>query len=135
MVKKILAAAIHIALVTVIQAHFAACFVFFYDYTITYLLLLVLACAAAIGVDYLMHYWLLRGSNLNTFLRIIQIINLLLVVPLIAVNMYVFVWDIIEYGEVFSAGLYQIVWTVALLLVDACLLFERKKLRKKLTKG
>ena len=127
--KKALVVLLHCGVNLFVHLQFAARMVFFYDYTVSNIVLWTLLGIGLIGLDYLVCKRLLK-TEARPVPRLLHCADLALLLPLLVFWSYGFILALAEKDLSAQLGKYQIVWILGLLLVDLCLVWERLRLIK-----
>jgi len=128
-VKKALVVLLHCAVNLFLQMQFGARMVFFYDDTVSNIVLWTLIGIGLIGLDYLVCKRLLK-TEARPVPRLLHCADLVLLLPLLVFWGYGFILALAEKDLSAQFEKYQIAWILGLLLVDLCLVWERLRLIK-----
>lgn len=122
--KKALVVLLHCGVNLFLQLTFGAHMVFFYDYTVSDIVLRTLLGIGLIGLDYLVCKRLLKAET-RPVPWLLHAADLVLLLPHLVFRVY----GCCEYPTYTLSG-YDIAWVIGLLFVDACLVCERLRLIK-----
>ena len=128
--KKALVVLAHCVINMLLQIGFGALVVFFYDYSVSDVIIWTVISIGLIGLDYLACITILKEKN-KSMSWIGHCADLVLAIPYLAFRAYYFYLYLIDKSRLIAVySKYEIVCIIGILFVDLCLIVERIRLIK-----